>query len=267
MDTAYRTPGAAPTPPGPGAAAAAETHDTSFLEPLELTFASMRRLATNYALLGVLDARRAAMQFAWLIGAGILVCVLVVTAWLAAVVALSVWLFGQGLSWPAVLLWAALLAGLALTFVKSAKASSLRRGFDVTLLLVSGSVGLIILVMWFFTEHTVTSDNFNLLWAWPLHVAAAVLVARGPFRTRERTALAAYMSLAAVFTAAVLALWTVWPQWLHPAVLPWMLLLVTRLTARSIHLWRRPSIRGSKRVRRGRPSGTVEQQEKSLRIK
>jgi hypothetical protein len=89
--------------PIPRAAPAPETHDTSFLEPIERTFASLRRLATNYALLGVLDARRAAMQFAWLIGAGILITVLVVTAWLAGVVAVAVWLFGKGMSWPAVL--------------------------------------------------------------------------------------------------------------------------------------------------------------------
>ena len=86
-----------------GPAAAAETHEMSFLEPIERTFASLRRLATNYALLGVLDARRAAIQLAWLIGAGIVITVLVVTAWLAGVVALAVWLFGKGLSWPAVL--------------------------------------------------------------------------------------------------------------------------------------------------------------------
>jgi uncharacterized membrane protein YqjE len=86
---------------------APETQDTSFLEPIERTFASMKRLAVDYALLGVLDARRAAMQFAWLIGAGILMTVLVVTAWLAGVVALAVWLLGQGMSWPAVLLVAA----------------------------------------------------------------------------------------------------------------------------------------------------------------
>ena len=85
------------------AAPAPESHDTSFLEPIERTFGSLRRLATNYALLGVLDARRAAMQFAWLVGAGIVITVLVVTAWLAGVVAVAVWLFGKGMSWPAVL--------------------------------------------------------------------------------------------------------------------------------------------------------------------
>lgn len=86
-------------------------------------FATLRRIATNYALLAVLDARRAAMQLAWLIGAGILIAVLVVTAWLAGVVALAVMLLGRGMSWPAVLGVAALLnlvgAGLVVWRVKN----------------------------------------------------------------------------------------------------------------------------------------------------
>jgi hypothetical protein len=98
-------------PPGPAAAPGEPEapHETSFLEPLERMFATLRRIATNYALLAVLDARRAAMQLAWLIGAGILIVVLVVTAWLAGVVALSVILLGRGMSWPGVLGVAALL--------------------------------------------------------------------------------------------------------------------------------------------------------------
>jgi uncharacterized membrane protein YqjE len=86
-----------------------ETSAMSFLEPLERVFATLRRMATNYALLAVLDVRRAAIQFAWLIGAGIFITVLVVTAWLALVVAAAVWMLGQGMSWPGVLSIAALL--------------------------------------------------------------------------------------------------------------------------------------------------------------
>ena len=66
-------------------------------------------MVSNYATLGVLDGRRAAIQFAWLIAAGIFITVLAVTAWLAIVVAVAVLLFGQGMSWPAVLGVAALL--------------------------------------------------------------------------------------------------------------------------------------------------------------
>jgi uncharacterized membrane protein YqjE len=66
-------------------------------------------MAGNYATLAVVDLRRAAVQLAWLVGSGILIAVLVVTAWLAAVVALGVLLLGNGMSWPAVLGLAALL--------------------------------------------------------------------------------------------------------------------------------------------------------------
>ena len=107
-----RSPHAAMPPPGMGAASRLShtpEHAGSILEPLERAFASMRRMLSNYTLLGVLDARRAAIQFAWLIGAGIFITVLAVTAWLACVVAVAVLMFGQGMSLPAVLGVAALL--------------------------------------------------------------------------------------------------------------------------------------------------------------
>lgn len=94
----------------------------SFLEPIERVFATLRRMAGSYAQLAVMDVRRASIQLAWLVGAGILISVLVVTAWLAGAVALAVWLLGQGMSWPAVLSIAALLnlvgAGLVVWRIK-----------------------------------------------------------------------------------------------------------------------------------------------------
>ena len=100
----------APVPPGPGSRvdpAQLETHEMSFLEPLERVLASLRRMARNYALLAILDLRRASVQLAWLIASGIFISVLVVTAWLALVIALAVVLFGKGMSWPGVLCVAA----------------------------------------------------------------------------------------------------------------------------------------------------------------
>jgi hypothetical protein len=102
---------AAPGPPidpaAPDAAAAHAAHETSAFEPFERVVSTLKRMASNYATLAVLDARRAAVQFAWLVAGGIFIAVLIVTAWLAAIVALCVWLFASGLSWPAVLLIAA----------------------------------------------------------------------------------------------------------------------------------------------------------------
>lgn len=90
------------------------------LEPVERVYSTLRRMGSNYATLAVLDVRRAAVQFAWLVGGGIFIAVLVVTAWLAAIVALAVWLLGTGMSWPAVLLIAAALnlAGAAIVIFR-----------------------------------------------------------------------------------------------------------------------------------------------------
>jgi uncharacterized membrane protein YqjE len=132
----------APVPPGraiPHAAAEPADQQASFLEPFERVFASLRRMLSNYATLAVLDVRRALIQFTWLIGAGIFATVLLVTAWLAAVVALAVWLFGEGLSWPAVLLIAALMnvVGAALV-VWRMKAMFAHKPFSATLAQLRG---------------------------------------------------------------------------------------------------------------------------------
>ena len=114
MDTAA-TPGrAANLPPSafsagpagdtPHGVGTSEAHAASFLAPFERVLATFKRMSSNYATLAVLDVRSAAVQFAWLIAGGIFIAVLVVTAWLAAVVALAVVLLGNGMSWPAVLL-------------------------------------------------------------------------------------------------------------------------------------------------------------------
>ena len=84
-----------------------DSGEASFLAPFERVLATLKRIASNYATLAVLDIRRAAVQLAWLIAGGIFISMLVVTAWLAGVMALCVWLLGDVLTWPGVLLVAA----------------------------------------------------------------------------------------------------------------------------------------------------------------
>jgi hypothetical protein len=48
----------------------------------------------------VLDARRASLRLAWLLGTVLIASVLVVTAWVALVTAGIVLALGQGASWP-----------------------------------------------------------------------------------------------------------------------------------------------------------------------
>jgi hypothetical protein len=86
-------------------------------QALAQLFSETRALLGDYAELAVLDARRAAIRLAWLLGTGLVVAVLVVTAWLALVAAGIVWMIGKDMSWIAALAIAAglnIVAGVAL---------------------------------------------------------------------------------------------------------------------------------------------------------
>ena len=71
--------------------------------------AEARSLATDYAELAVLDARRAAIRLAWLLGSVLVAAVLIVTTWMALVAAGVVFMLGKGTPWPLALVVAAVL--------------------------------------------------------------------------------------------------------------------------------------------------------------
>lgn len=71
--------------------------------------AESRSLVADYTELAVLDARRAAIRLAWLLGAVLIAAVLVVTTWMALVAAGVVFMLGQGASWVTALIVAAVL--------------------------------------------------------------------------------------------------------------------------------------------------------------
>jgi hypothetical protein len=59
-----------------------------------------RQLAADLAHLAVLDARRAGIRLAMLLSAGLLIAILLITAWMGFVAAGIVWMFDRGVSWP-----------------------------------------------------------------------------------------------------------------------------------------------------------------------
>jgi uncharacterized membrane protein YqjE len=117
------TPGAAPHTTATGGAArpalriAPPSGAASGDSALDKAWTRLRRLAADYAVLGVLDLRRAAVQLAWLVGGGIVIAVLVVSAWMAGVTALIAYLLAREVSWPLALIVAGVVnligAGLA----------------------------------------------------------------------------------------------------------------------------------------------------------
>ena len=80
----------------------------------------------DYAELTVLDARRAAIRLAWILGCVLVAAVLMVTSWIALVAAAIVFAWGHGASWPIALAIAAVVnlvaaAALAWFTLKLAK--------------------------------------------------------------------------------------------------------------------------------------------------
>ena len=63
----------------------------------------------DFTHLAVLDARRAGVRLAMLLSAGLLIAILLITAWMGFVAAGIVWMFDQGVSWPLAIAIAALI--------------------------------------------------------------------------------------------------------------------------------------------------------------
>lgn len=125
---------------------------------------------------------------------------------------------------PALLGWLLLAFGLAATALDYRNGRDERRLLDVLLFGAAGLAGLLLGFMWFISEHHVTDYNYNLLWAWPTHLVPAAALARrrsGPWVRRY------LIATAAVALVALLG-WSLWPQALHPATLPLVLLLALR---------------------------------------
>jgi hypothetical protein len=70
---------------------------------------STRQLIADFAHLAVLDARRAGVRLAMLLSAGLLIAILLITAWMGFVAAGIVWMFDRGVSWPLAIAVAALI--------------------------------------------------------------------------------------------------------------------------------------------------------------
>jgi len=79
---------------------AAARRPAGFGELLGHLFSETKGLVADFAHLAILDARRAALSLAWLLGSVLVVAVLLVTAWMGGLAALIVWMFDKGISWP-----------------------------------------------------------------------------------------------------------------------------------------------------------------------
>jgi len=96
---------------------------------------------------------------------------------------------------------------------------------DSILLYITGLLGLLLLFMWFGTNHQACKDNFNLLWAMPLNLIAGFFIWRRPDWLRK------YFIIMLIVTAGLLAFWWGLPQHFNIALLPFCILMLIRYGA------------------------------------
>jgi hypothetical protein len=129
--------------------------------------------------------------------------------------------YSSSLPHPLVVFGLLLLVAVAVC-VKDFKTKKLSNWFDVILFGSTGIIGVLLLMLWFFTDHRAAAYNFNLLWALPSHIVAVIAFAR------KKKWLMNYFLVVVVLEALVLLFWWALPQQLNTSLVPVVLTLLLR---------------------------------------
>ncbi|MDR2038162.1 MAG: DUF4105 domain-containing protein [Bacteroidales bacterium] len=114
-----------------------------------------------------------------------------------------------------------LILGLSVLFCFIKKGARL---FDFSLFFVVGLIGLLVVFLWFFTDHTNTINNLNIIWALPTHlIMAFFLLTKKPGIFVQK-----YFLATAMIAVLLLAGWVFLPQKLNSAMIPLTMAIALR---------------------------------------
>ncbi|APG64684.1 hypothetical protein LPB136_04600 [Tenacibaculum todarodis] len=116
-----------------------------------------------------------------------------------------------------------MLIGFFITF-KDVKNNTRTKWFDFLLFFITGIVGLLVVFLWFFTNHSTTPNNFNFLWAFALNlIVAFYLLKNNPPKWVRK-----YVLLLLVLLFIIPIIWIVKIQLFAFSLLPIFILLLVR---------------------------------------
>jgi hypothetical protein len=124
---------------------------------------------------------------------------------------------------PYVMWWLFAIGTIILTFF-GIKKKRLFKGFDIAFFTVLGLLGLLIVLLWFFTFHSQTKSNWNILWAFPGHLVLAFALIRESIKPWVKK----YLLFALVLANVALVFWIFGVQSLHPSIIPLILVILLR---------------------------------------
>ena len=117
-----------------------------------------------------------------------------------------------------------LLIGLYITY-RDVKRKQRTKWFDFLLFLSTGIIGVLIVFLWFFTDHSTTPTNFNFLWAFAPNIVVAFYV----FKDTPMLWIKFYVKALLILLVIIPIIWIGKVQLLPMAILPFLILLFIRL--------------------------------------
>ncbi|MEO5966861.1 MAG: DUF4105 domain-containing protein [Ferruginibacter sp.] len=120
---------------------------------------------------------------------------------------------------PLVLFFLLFVVVTLMSLSKNTKVSFVLLSFDKLLFFVAGLLGIIIILMWFATDHSMTKNNYNIIWAWPTHFFAIL------FLNKKSKFKKYYFGINAITMALLLFAWNFLPQQLNASLIPIVALL------------------------------------------
>ncbi|MGZ4011810.1 MAG: lipoprotein N-acyltransferase Lnb domain-containing protein, partial [Flavisolibacter sp.] len=129
---------------------------------------------------------------------------------------------GKSFFTPAVVFCLLLVIVVALSFYSARWSRVTLSIFDLLFFFILGLAGLVMLFMWFGTDHQVCGNNWNLLWALPTNAVMAFYV------HSKRRWVQSYFSIVFWLTVVLTITWFFLPQQMNNALLPLVLLILWR---------------------------------------
>jgi hypothetical protein len=115
------------------------------------------------------------------------------------------------------------LLGLFITY-KDFKNNKRTKWFDFLILFITGLIGIVIIFLWFLTNHSTTPNNFNFLWAFAPNIIVSFLL----LKKKLNNWLPLYFKILALLLIIMMIFWIVGIQSFPIAVIPLIVVLFLR---------------------------------------
>ena len=123
---------------------------------------------------------------------------------------------------PLVLFASLLFLFVLLSLFKNNTTQNILHLLDAFLFFTVGLLGVLLVFMWVGTDHIMTKNNYNLLWAWPIHIVYAFLI------HKKNKIAKVYSLLVSIFLIILLCTWFFLAQKMNNALLPLIVLMIWR---------------------------------------